>query len=498
MKKRSLHNLSNTELTTFDPGEFIPIGLQEICPGDSIQHSTQSVIRALPLLAPLMHEVEIQITHAFIPYRLIWEDWEDFITGGDDGLNASTLPTIDFSGAAVAKGDLANYLGLPVGFNSTASALPFRAYALFYNDHIYDEELQTELTIDITSGADSTTNTDLKNVNWARDRFTGSNANEQLGTAINLPLGTSAPITGLGYAADTYTTTSDTIFETGGESGTVDVVKTVDMSVKMSGPSGGPNNIPVINADLSNASSATINELREAIALQKFAEMRQIYGSTYEKMLKADFDVMPKDMRLQNSEIIARGRGYLNFSEVLATAETGTSVDVGDMKGHAIAAVRSNKYQKFFPEFGYLMSFVAVRPKPTYSQGVPRHYLKATKEDFYNPHLENMGMDQVITNREVKYNHSTPAGTFAYEPTFNEYRQAYNMYKGDFADSSLNYWHMGRDLSGDPALNSSFITCSPTQRVFAQSTTDNLLGMFRHKIAARRLCKKTVRPVGLI
>ena len=165
MLRRSLFDLSKTELTTWDPGEFIPINLMEIIPGDSIQQKTTAVIRALPMLAPVMHEVEIIITHAFIPYRLIWDDWEDFITGGDDGLNASTLPTIDFSGAAIAKGDLGNYLGLPVGFNLTASALPFRAYSLFWNDHIYDEELQTELTIDTTSGADTTTNTTLKNVN---------------------------------------------------------------------------------------------------------------------------------------------------------------------------------------------------------------------------------------------------------------------------------------------------------------------------------------------
>lgn len=500
MKKRSLHNLSKTELSTFDPGEFVPIGLTEICPGDSIEHKTDAVIRALPLLAPVMHEVEILITHSFIPTRLVWDDWEDFITGGDDGLNSSTLPTIDFSGSPVAKGDLANYLGLPVGFNLTASALPFRAYSLFYNDHILDEELQTELTIDTTSGADTTTNTSLKNVNWARDRLTGSQANEQLGSAVSIPLGTTAPVEGIGMkTSGTWSDSSIDVYETGGSSSTTYTsgnytYRSNELIVEQD-----PNNsgYPGVFANLSSATAATINELREAIALQKFAEMRQIYGSTYEKLLKADYDVMPRDMRLNNSEIIARGRGYLNFSEVLATAETGTSVDVGDMKGHAIAAVRSNKYRKFFNEFGYLMSFVAIRPKPTYSQGVDRHWLKSTKEDFYNPHLENMGF-QTIANKEVKYNHSTPDGTFSYEPRYNEYRSQQNSYRGDFSDSSLNYWHFGRDLSGDPALNSSFITCSPTQRTFAQSTTDNMLGMFRHKMAARRLVKKSVKPVGLI
>jgi len=251
-----------------------------------------------------------------------------------------------------------------------------------------------------------------------------------------------------------------------------------------------------IYADLSTAAAATINELREAIALQKFAEMRQIYGSTYEKMLSSDYNIKPKDMRLNNSEILATGRGMLQFSEVLATAETGTSVDVGDLKGHAIAAVKSNKYRAFIEEHGYLISYVTIRPKPVYTQGIERHWLKSTKEDFFNKHLQDMGM-QVITNKEVKFDHATPDGVFSYEPMFNEYRYVYNRYFGEMTDT-LNYWHFGRNFGSDPALNSSFITCTPNQNPFAQSATDNILGMFKHKIAARRLVKKSVRPVGLI
>jgi hypothetical protein len=489
MKPRNKHNLSYTEATTFDPGELVPVGLQEVEPGSSIQHKTDAVIRCLPMLAPIMHEVEIIITHAFIPHRIVWDDFNDFITGGDDGLDTSTFPTIDFSGSPVAKGDLAHYLGLPVGYNLTASALPFRAYASFWNTFICDEELQTQLTIDTTSGADTTTSTTLKNVNWARDRFTGSNANEYLGSTISLPLGTSAPIhTDAIYGSNSYVD----VYDGNGNRRSLDSDATgvfVDSSQHAS--------TELLYTDLSSATASTINQLREAVALQKFAEMRQIYGSTYEKLLKHDFNVNPQDQRLQQPELIARGRGMLQFSEVLATAETGTSVDVGDMKGHGIAAVRSNKYRKFFPEYGYLLSMVAIRPKPMYSQGVDRHWIKSTKEDFFNPHLQNMGM-QEIQNKEVKYNHSTPAGTFGYEPIYNEYRKNANKVKGEFTQSTLNYWHMGRDLSGDPALNSSFITCSPTNRVFAQSVTNNILGMFRHKMVKRSMVKKSVKPVGLI
>lgn len=482
MQRRNKHNLTNLQVGTFSMGNLVPIGLQEILPGDSIQQKTDSVIRTLPLLAPPMHEVEIIITHTYTPHRLNWEDFEDFMTGGNDGLNASVLPTIDFSGSPVTKGSLAHYLGLPVGFSGKTSALPFRAYAKFYNDHILDEELQTALTIDLSSGADTTTNTTLQRVNWAKDRFTKSNANEQLGTAISIPLGTTAPVasTAVGVNGDS----NRYVWQDNAGDGELHVSNAAGAIVGD------------IYTDLTNASSATINQLREAIALQKFAEMRQIFGSTYEKMLQSDFGVKPKDERLNNSEILSTGRGLLQFSEVLATAETGSTTDVGDMKGHAIAAVKTNKYRAFFPEHGYLISYVTIRPKPIYTQGIERHWLKDSKEDFYNPMLENMGMQPVI-NKEIKHDHASPDGVFSYEPMYNEYRHSNNRFFGEMTDT-LDYWHMGRQFATDPALNSSFITCTPTDRVFAQSATDNILGMFKHKITARRMVKKSTRPVGLI
>lgn len=507
MLQRDKHNLSNLQVGTFGMGKLVPIGVQELVPGDSLQHATDSVIRTLPLLAPPMHEVEIIITHTFTPYRLLWEDFEDFITGGDDGLNASVLPTIDFSGSPITKSDLGHYLGLPVGFAGTVSALPFRAVSKFWNDHIYDEELQTERVIDLSSGADTTTDTTLPSVNWARDRFTNSNASEQLGSAITIPLGGNADVFGDGKAlgltdgTNNYgLTTYGAIYLNGTQQGfgtdagsavgtETQIGSNKRIGVATSGASG-------LYADLSGASAATINELREAIALQKFAEMRQIYGSTYEKMLQADYNIRPKDMRLNNAEILATGRGLLQFSEVLATAETGASVDVGDMKGHAIAAVKSNKYRVFIEEHGYLISYVTIRPKAIYTQGIERHWFKSVKEDFFNKHLQHMGM-QVITNKEVKHDHATPDGVFSYEPMYNEYRHSYNRFFGEMTDT-LDYWHFGRQFASDPALNSSFITCTPNQNPFAQTATDNILGMFKHKLAARRLIKKSVRPVGLI
>ena len=174
--KRSKHNLSNTKLLSLDGGELVPIGLMEVLPGDSIQHSTSALVRASPLLSPVMHPVHCRIHHFFVPNRLVWEDWEDFITGGPDGLDDSVFPTISMPGVGGAPvGSLADYLGVPTAVNSLeVSALPFRAYALVFNEYFRDQDLVTPLTIDITSGPDTTTSTALQNCAWEKDYFTSA------------------------------------------------------------------------------------------------------------------------------------------------------------------------------------------------------------------------------------------------------------------------------------------------------------------------------------
>ena len=174
--KRSKHSLSHTKLLSMDMGELVPCGLCEVLPGDTIQHSTNLILRASPLLAPVMHPVHVRIHHFFVPHRLIWEDWEDFITGGPDGNDSSSFPTITLASPGSADvGELADYLGVPPGINGLeVSALPFRGYALIWNEYFRDQDLQTELAISVASGADVTTSTALQNVGWQKDYFTSS------------------------------------------------------------------------------------------------------------------------------------------------------------------------------------------------------------------------------------------------------------------------------------------------------------------------------------
>ena len=160
---KNLFNLSHYKLMSCDMGQLVPIMCHEVLPGDIQQHYTDLLLRVSPLNTPVMHPVRVSVHHFFVPFRLIWEDWEDFITGGDDGNDASVLPLITLT---PAEKTLADYLGLPIGTSISVSALYFRAYALIWNEYFRDQDLQTELTIDLTSGPDTTTNTTPPDRDW--------------------------------------------------------------------------------------------------------------------------------------------------------------------------------------------------------------------------------------------------------------------------------------------------------------------------------------------
>ena len=195
--KRHLHKLSNYKNATFDMGELVPMNITEVLPGDVIQQSTSMLMRVTPLLRPVMHPVHVFIRHWFVPSRLLWDNFQSFITGGEDGADASVFPTVTISGGAT-EGSLADYLGVPVtGADITVNALPFRAYNLIFNEFYRDQDVQTtKRAISTADGADSTTDVTLDNARWAPDRFTRAKPWTQKGTAVSIPLGTKAPVVG--------------------------------------------------------------------------------------------------------------------------------------------------------------------------------------------------------------------------------------------------------------------------------------------------------------
>lgn len=481
--KRSKHSLSHYKLLSCNMGNLIPAGVVEVLPGDSIQMATSALVRCSPLVTPVMHPVDVRFHHFFVPLRLIWENFQSFITGGKDGMDASVYPTRTFTGVAV--GTLPDYMGVPLSDTSiTVSALPFRAYNLIWNECFRDQDLQTELVISTADGNDTTTNMLLQRCGWEKDYFTSSRPWEQKGPSISIPLGTEAPVKGIGVANTGVTGGSYSIRETGGirtvsptyNAGTNGVI------MEATGAVGGVGN-PKIVADLTGVSAITVTALREALSLQRFEEARARYGSRYVEYLRY-LGVSSSDARLQRPEYLGGGKQTIQFSEVLQTAE-GES-PVGEMRGHGIGAMRSNRFRRFFEEHGYIITLMSARPKTMYFQGIPRHFNRRTKEDFWQMELQHIGQQEVL-NKEIYAKHTTPDGVFGYQDRYDEYRRIESSVAGEFRTTSLYDWHMAREFASDPALNASFIECVPTERTFADTNLDVLRVMAKHSIQARRL-----------
>lgn len=488
--KRSKFSLSNYKLLSCNMGKLIPIGLTEVLPGDTVQHATSALIRVSPMLAPVMHPVHVRVHHWYVPFRLIWEDFEDFITGGPDGMDASELPTWSYSGVPVAAGDLEDYLGLPLGFEGTTSVLPIRAYDLIFNEWYRDQDLVTEIPIDFGSGTDATTGNTIQDIAWEKDYFTSARPWEQKGPSISIPLTGDAPITGIGTIDGNFSNLGVSVTETGGGTPTYGNSRQTSaagaIAVKGTASTGGA---PEIFADLSGVSAVDMNALREAMALQRFEEARARYGSRYVEYLRY-LGVRSSDARLQRPEYLGGGKQTIQFSEVLQTAPDASSGFVGSMKGHGIAAMRSNRYRRYFEEHGYVMSLLSVRPKTIYTDGVHRLWNRRIKEDFWQKELEHIGQ-QAILNKELYAAHTTPEGVFGYQDRYDEYRRVESTVAGEFRESTLDFWHFARMFASDPALNASFVTCNPANRPFAVPSEDVLYVMAMHSMQARRLVAKT-------
>ena len=460
--KRSKMSLSYTHLLSCDMGELVPIGLLEVLPGDSIRMNTSALVRCAPMLAPPMHPVEVCIHHWFVPHRLVWDSWEAFITGGPDGNNASVFPTR--ASGTIVQGTLANYLGLPIGTVPAFSALPYRGYALIWNEWYRDQDLQTALSIPRTDGVDGSATNNLQNVSWEKDYFTTARPWEQKGAAVTIPL------TGTGTVQFTQSPGTPTNVTLDRSAATANANVRVQQT-----DTGGPSTIGGVTS-LTSA-GVTVNALRQSLAIQRYQEAAAMYGSRYVEYL-ARLGVRSSDGRLSRPEYLGGGRQTLQFSEVLQTAADGSN-PVSTLRGHGVSALRSNSFTRFMEEHGYIFTLMYVKPKTIYMSGMSKTWNRRTKFDFWQKELEYIGQ-QPILNKEVRAVHATPDGVFGYQDRYEEYRRSWSRVSGEFATSALDFWHFGRSFSSDPALNSTFVSSVPTERPFAVPATDVLYVNARH------------------
>lgn len=495
--KSALHNLTHQVKLSGNQGELIPICLIEALPADIIDHSTTALIRTQPLVAPVMHEIDAKIHHWFIPTRTIWKDFPDFITGGPDGLDNTVAPYIDMpSVGGAAIGSLADYLGVPTGVNSLrVSALPFRAYAKVWNEYYRDQDLQSELVVSDGNGADTTTSTALQFGCWEKDYFTSARPSPQKGPAVSIPLTGNAPISGMGVDTGAISVgTNGNARDTAAGGSTVYPFWTdeVAMRMKMSS-SNGTTSIPQIFADLSDVNAVDIEDLRLASALQRYQENLSRFGSRYVDRIMAAFGIRPRSLELDLPQYVGGGQQKISISEVLATAET-DAADVGDMFGHGITAMRSNRYRYPCAEHGYILSLLIIRPRTNYIQGLNKLWSRDTKEDYYQPELAYLGQ-QPIKNKELyaTSNATTNEQTFGYQDAYDSYRYIESRVAGEFRDT-LDYWHMARKFASAPALNADFVKSNPTDRIYAVPAADQLYVMAKNRISKKSRVIKTAKP----
>lgn len=472
---RNFHSLYHEHKLSVDMGTLVPIATMEVLPGDTFIHSTNVLARVAPLANPVMHSVDLRVHHWYVPDRILWASFEDWITGADD---VSTHPVITIP-ASATDWALMDHMGIPQDVGFDVNALPIRAYNMIYNEFYRDKDLQTARTEDQLG---------LARICWGKDYFTTARPYPQQGDTNYIPFDFAAnniDVQGI-YAGASWP--AQNIYDPDGTLHGNDE----DAPLYAHAPSqdGNPTSgftVPYIaGSDISGAGGIDVNDLRQAIALQRFAEARMKFGEQYVDYLRF-LGVNPSDGRLSRPEYLGGGSQRINFSEVIATADSGLA-DVGDLYGHGIVGLNGRRYRKMFEEHGWVLSLLSVRPKSVYSSAMPRKFTRSTAMEYWQKELEVMPW-QEVKQHEVDAAGSTTT-TFGYVPRYDEYRQEMSYVSGTFRGGTENDWHMAREFGTPPTLNSSFVECTPTDRIYQDTTMPELLVNVRHDIMAKRLVRK--------
>lgn len=495
----STFNLSHDRKFSMQMGKLTPMLLQEMLPGDRVKISTQQLVRLAPLVSPVMHEVNVFNHQYFVPHRIIYEDWEKFITGDQDPDTMPIFPMI--KNLPVQVGSLADYLGLPItnykegrpGGNQLpeyVSLLPFVAYGYIYNEYYRDQNLIDDWTermkasvfgFPLKSGLydynDESTKNDfdellgaLRDRAWQHDYFTSALPFAQKGQAVQIPLVGEVP---LGYRPDGAPTQANYIDgDPYTDTAKVNIGYSPGESVLTSDSSGRPE---FVSLDVSGqhyvnfedgTDSTTIQDLRRAFSLQRWLEKNARAGTRYVETLLAHFGVKSSDARIQRPEYLGGNMSPIVISEVLQTSESAETAQA-NMAGHGLNVGNSGVISKFFEEHGYMIGITSIMPKTAYQQGIPRHWSKSDRFDHYWPEFEHIG-EQEILNKEIYADPNTQLNNevFGYIPRYAEYKFNSSTVHGDFR-GTLEFWHMGRVFANRPQLNEDFINAKPTNRIFA-------------------------------
>jgi len=495
--KKNFFDLTHDVKLSANMGELTPILTLECVPGDKFDLGCESIIRFAPMVAPVMHRMDVTMHYFFVPNRILWPNWEKFITNNGPNGTGETLvapylrPSSGWSTFDNNVLQFLDYLGVPPiqsgGTTSKISALPMAAYQCIYNEYYRDQNLIAPVDYKLDDGDNDAKRSillDMKKRAWEHDYFTSSLPFAQKGAAVDIPLAINnndVPV----YWNDNLTA-ANTI--------TTDIGAVTIGNLPMEGD---VNSALMAKTSDVSLQPTTINDLRRAFRLQEWLEKNARGGTRYIENILTHFGVRSSDKRLQRPEYITGVKSPVIVSEVLNTTGESSGLPQGNMAGHAISVSSGKSGSYYCEEHGYIIGIMSVMPKTAYQQGIPRTYLKKDSLDYFWPTFANIG-EQEVQKQELYAYTANAEDTFGYVPRYAEYKYMPSRVAGDFRNT-LDYWHLGRIFATEPSLNETFVSANPTKRIFAVDDPegDSLYCHVLNKIKAIRPMPKYGTPMGI-
>lgn len=471
---RSSFDRSHGFKTTMDSGFLYPIFVDEALPGDTFNLRCTTFARLSTPLHPFMDNLYADVFFFAVPYRLVWGNFVRFFGEQTNPADSTSFLVPQFTAHKPTTGSLSDYMGIPVdgtspvlAGNITYNSLHHRAYNLIWNQWFRDQNLQNSVIADTSDGPDNIANYVLLRRGKRHDYFTSALPWPQKGTAVSIPLGTTAPVVSTGVAPT---------FDGSGQVPANLTMKSVAASANVqwtTTPTTGA--VPVtfgnqtgLRADLTNATAATINSLRQAFQIQKIYERDARGGTRYTELIQSHFGVTSPDARLQRPEYLGGGSAPINVNPIAQTSgsgATGSTTPQGNLAAMGTFAHNGYGFTKSFTEHCLLIGLINVRADLNYQQGMNKMWTRQTRFDFYWPALSHIG-EQAVLNQEI-YMVGTPAqdtAVFGYQERYAEYRYKPSIVTGQFRSTfatTLDSWHLAQNFASLPALNATFIVDNP-------------------------------------
>lgn len=546
--RRNTFDLSYQWMGDVNLGTLTPVLCKEVVPADTFTIKDEVMVRFDPMLAPILSNVNVFIHYFFVPNRLLWDNWENFITGGPDGTLAPVPPSFQPSAEnlcphgtsadfddLLGPNSLADYLGVEPLSSSTfsqydernpiISLLPFKAYHKIYNDYYRDQnftsevDLQTSMSGVVIDNSDDELNShlfELQNRCWEKDYFTSALPWTQRGVQMSIPFPVDVPVSGVlnlfpyDDQAERIAKQSEVSSTNNGVYTRASANTTDSFNFWLNSQNSGQNAFKVVpyeNSDDSlaargtNEGAPTINDLRAAMRIQEWLERNAVGGSRYIEQIYAHFGVKSSDARLQRAEYLGGGRVPCVVSEVQQTSESGTT-PLGELGGHGLAVGQSIKFKSFFEEHGFVIGILSIMPRSMYCNGINRMFLRRDKFDYFWPNFAHLG-EQAIYNCEVKANQtsSDSFGEWGYQSRYAEYKFSPGEVHGTLR-TNRSYWHFGRNFNSLPNLNESFVTLTEGEsgtletRVFPNGNDSNpFTVLIFHNFLAKRQMPRFGTPM---